>query len=308
MFGFLNLHKPSQWTSHDCVAKLRRLLQQKRVGHGGTLDPLATGVLPIAVGNATRLLPYLPGEKRYRGIVRFGLRTDSDDLAGQVLGSNDASALTLAMVEAVLPEFMGNITQIPPQYSAIQVNGQRLYELARAGIATAVPSRLVEITELKILDWRSGPQPELDLQITCGGGTYIRALARDLGDRLGVGGTLAGLVRESSCGLELGESITPEELERIVAQQNITEPKDFPLIPPQQALSHLTVVNLGPDLEKRWCQGQRLALTDLPQGTVRVEGPEQTFLGIALVTKEDHGTVLRPKVVIIPPNRKNKGE
>ncbi len=267
MFGFLNLNKPLEWTSHDCVAKVRRLLKQKRVGHGGTLDPLATGVLPIAVGNATRLLPYLPGTKQYRGTVRFGVRTDSDDLAGKVLETKPAGGLTLQKVEQILPEFLGTITQIPPQYSAIQVNGKRLYDLARAGIACEVPSRQVEITELKILDWRSGEYPELDLQVTCGEGTYIRALARDFGDRLGTGATLAGLVRELSSGMVLAQSLTLDELENLGTNQ-----EELPWLLPHQVLGHLPVVNLDQDLEKRWFQGQRLALPDLAPGIVRVEG------------------------------------
>jgi tRNA pseudouridine55 synthase len=275
------------------VAKVRRLLKQKRVGHGGTLDPLATGVLPIAVGNATRLLPYLPGTKQYRGIIRFGVRTDSDDLAGKVIETKSAGHLTLPDIESLLPEFSGKISQIPPQYSAIQVNGKRLYDLARAGIACEVPRREVEIMNLKILGWRSGEYPELDLQVTCGEGTYIRALARDFGDRLGTGATLAGLVRELSCGMELPQSLTLEELEKVVTKQ-----EDLPLLLPKQVLGHLPVVSLDQELEKRWFQGQRLALLDLVPGIVRVEGENQNFLGIALVTAEEYGPVLRPKVVM----------
>ncbi len=295
MFGFLNLHKPLHLTSHDCVAKVRRLLRQKRVGHGGTLDPLAEGVLPLAVGAATRLLPYLPGEKQYQAIIRFGVRTDSDDLAGEVLESKNVSDLTLADVEQLLPTFLGEIEQIPPQYSAIQVNGKRLYELARAGITQAVPSRIVEISNLQVLGWRSGDQPELDLQITCGEGTYIRALARDLGDRLGMGATLAGLVRQQSGGMALGHSVGLTALEKII---KAGEP--IPLIPPQEALSHLPTVQLNEELEKRWFYGQRLLLPDLPVGVALItsELDPVKCLGVALVTPEDHGTVLRPKVVL----------
>jgi tRNA pseudouridine55 synthase len=295
MFGFLNLHKPLHLTSHDCVAKVRRLLRQKRVGHGGTLDPLAEGVLPLAVGSATRLLPYLPGEKQYQAIIRFGVRTDSDDLAGEVLESKNVSDLTLADVEQLLPTFLGEIEQIPPQYSAIQVNGKRLYELARAGVTQAVPSRIVEISNLQVLGWRSGDQPELDLQITCGEGTYIRALARDLGDRLGTGATLAGLVRQQSGGMALGDSVGLTVLEKIVAAG---EP--IPLIPPQEALSYLPIVQLNSELEKRWFHGQRLLLPDLPVGVALItsELDPVKCLGVAVVTPEDHGTVLRPKVVL----------
>ena len=151
----------------------------------------------------------------------------------------------------------------------------------------------MEIINLKVLGWRSGEYPEIDLQVTCGEGTYIRALARDFGDRLGTGGTLAGLVRELSCGMDLAQSITLEKLENVVTNQ-----EELPLLLPHQVLSHLPVVNLDQDLEKRWFQGQRLALPDLAPGIVRVEGDRQNFLGIALVTAEEYGTVLRPKVVM----------
>jgi tRNA pseudouridine55 synthase len=293
MFGFLNLNKPLQWTSHDCVGKVRRLLKTRKVGHGGTLDPLATGVLPIAVGKATRLLPYLPTAKRYKALVRFGVRTDSDDLAGNIIAEQSAAHLTLAAIEAELPEFIGKIHQIPPQYSAIQVGGKRLYQLARAGIACEVPSREVDIFQLQILDWRSGDKPELTLTVDCGAGTYIRALARDLGDRLGVGATLAGLERRLSGGMAISESITVDEL-----QTALESPSPPPLLSPRQILAHLPHVSLAPDLVTRWYQGQRLLIPGLSVGTVRVEDGQQAFLGIATVTAEVEGTVLRPKVVM----------
>jgi tRNA pseudouridine55 synthase len=263
------------------------------VGHGGTLDPLATGVLPIAVGQATRLLPYLPSAKRYRAVVRFGVRTDSDDLAGKILAEQSAEHLTLEAIKAELPQFIGKIRQIPPQYSAIQVEGQRLYQLARAGIACDVPSREVEIFKLQMLDWQPGKQPELTLMVDCGEGTYIRALARDLGDRLGVGATLAGLERQLSGGLDIDQSLTLEALQTAIEKQN-----PLPVLMPSQTLAHLPSVILEPDLVKRWYQGQRLLLSALPLGIVRVADQQQGFLGIATVTAEPHGTVLRPKVVI----------
>ncbi|MEO0491687.1 MAG: tRNA pseudouridine(55) synthase TruB, partial [Cyanobacteria bacterium J06659_2] len=129
--GFLNLNKPLGWTSHDCVARLRRLLNMKKIGHAGTLDPLATGVLPIAVGRATRLLQYLPKQKAYRATIRFGITTTTDDLEGDILTQQPATQLTRQQVEAVLGQFVGMIRQKPPMYSAIQVKGKRLYELAR---------------------------------------------------------------------------------------------------------------------------------------------------------------------------------
>ena len=253
MDGFLNLHKPAGWTSHDCVARVRRLFGTKKVGHAGTLDPAATGVLPIAIGRATRLLQFLPTGKRYRAIVRFGITTATDDLEGDVLTQKACPELTLDQIQAVLPQFQGTIEQIPPAFSAIQVDGKRLYDLARAGLAVDVPMRKVEISQIEVLDWRSGEFPELDLDITCGGGTYIRAIARDLGFILGAGATLAGLIRTHSSGFDIGESWTIEDLEAAL------EGDRFSLYGVEQPLLGLPSLSLNAEQTWRWCNGQRIA-------------------------------------------------
>jgi tRNA pseudouridine55 synthase len=145
--GFISIDKPPQITAHDCVSKLRKLLKQKKIGHGGTLDPMATGVLPIAAGNATRLLRFLPDGKAYEARIRFGIVTNTDDITGEVISDRPCPNLTIDEVKSLLPLFQGKITQRPPAFSAIQVNGQRLYDLARRGeIAEAdIPMRSVEI-------------------------------------------------------------------------------------------------------------------------------------------------------------------
>jgi tRNA pseudouridine55 synthase len=250
--GFLNLNKPSGMTSHDCVGRVRRLLRLKRVGHGGTLDPMATGVLPIAIGTATRLLQFLAPEKTYQATIRFGLQTTTDDITGEAIATLPAPHLTLKIVEAALPKFQGKILQIPPQFSAIQIQGQRLYDLARRGEVIDVPARWVDVFYLKPLAWRAGDFPELDVEIACGTGTYIRAIARDLGTLLETGGTLAALVRTVSCGLALSESLSFEALEvKIQADQ-------FTPIPPNLALQHLPVLELDSESGRRWCCGQKL--------------------------------------------------
>ncbi|WP_024545997.1 tRNA pseudouridine(55) synthase TruB [Picosynechococcus sp. NKBG15041c] len=259
-WGFINLYKDAGWTSHDCVGKLRRLLGTKKIGHGGTLDPMATGVLPIAVSKATRLLQYLPKQKTYRGIVRFGVKTTTDDLEGDVIFQQACGALTLTQIEAVLPDFLGTITQIPPAFSAIQRDGKRLYELARQGIAVDVPSRQVEVSSLKIHAWQPGDFPELTLDIHCGEGTYIRAIARDLGEKLGVGATLSGLTRTLSGGFALAESVT---LEEIAAQR---EAGSFKFLPPDQILAHLPRLVLTATQVEQWSYGQKIAWDpDLPE-------------------------------------------
>ena len=219
MDGFINLYKPATWTSHDCVARVRRLLNTRKVGHGGTLDPLATGVLPLAIGRATRLLQYLPASKSYRAVIRLGMTTTTDDLEGEVLTQRSAAHLRLSDVEAVLPQFVGTLSQTPPMYSAIQVQGKRLYDLARQGKTVDVPTRQIVVHQLTPIEWcsdqseqRPEQQPELTLEVDCGPGTYIRSLARDLGEALGTGATLAELTRTHSSGFSLADSLTLEVL------------------------------------------------------------------------------------------------
>jgi tRNA pseudouridine55 synthase len=286
--GFLNLNKPLDWTSHDCVAKTRKLLRLKRVGHAGTLDPAATGVLPIALGKATRLLQYLPGNKAYKATIRLGVRTTTDDLEGEIIASV-ACAVSLADVELALKQFEGKIQQIPPSYSAIQVEGKRLYDLARKGEAVDVPARTVEIFEIKILDWRSGDFPELDVAIACGSGTYIRAIARDLGAVLQTGGTLAALTRTESSGFDSSDSLSFTDLEAQL-QAGIFQP-----ISPDAPLQHLPSVSLPATSAQKWCQGQRIPFMDIAD-TVRVYHEDGLFLGIA----QTEADVLIPTMVFEP--------
>ena len=299
--GFVNLNKPVNFTSHDCVAKLRRLLRLKRIGHGGTLDPLATGVLPIALGPATRLLQYLRHDKAYFATVRLGVCTTTDDLDGEILRAEPVTELELATVQTALAKFEGTIEQIPPKYSAIQVGGKRLYDLARSGQDVDVPSRLVEIYRIEVLDWRSGEFPEVDLQIACGGGTYIRAIARDLGEILQTGGTLAKLVRTQSSGFDLAESLTLEELgDRI-------EDDSFQPIPPEKAIAHLPSIVLEETVARRWCQGQKIPglevpLPPEPDDLVRcVYREDDRFLGMGEFRQVEEEWLLAPKTVMFQP-------
>ena len=260
MDGFINLNKPATWTSHDCVARVRRLLNTRKVGHGGTLDPLATGVLPIAVGRATRLLQYLSASKSYRAVIRFGITTTTDDLEGEVLTQCSAAHLQLSDVEAVLPQFVGTLSQTPPMYSAIQVGGKRLYDLARQGKTVDVPTRQIVVHQLTLVDWcpskQPEQQPELTLEVDCGPGTYIRSLARDLGETLGTGATLTQLTRTHSSGFGLSDSMTLEGLAQVIAAETFTP------YPAGEAVVHLAAIALSPSLARRWCMGQRLALTE----------------------------------------------
>jgi tRNA pseudouridine55 synthase len=294
--GFLNLNKPAGWTSHDCVAALRRILQTKKVGHGGTLDPAAVGVLPIAVGKATRLLQFLPQQKTYRATIRFGVKTTTDDLEGEIIETNPASELSLERIEPLLAQFIGQIEQIPPVYSAIQQGGKRLYQLARAGEEVKVPVRKVEIDRIEVLAWHPGKFPEIEIEIACGSGTYIRSIARDLGEKLNIGGTLAKLIRTASGGMNLSQSLTLEQIETQID-------RGVPvLIPPATALQHLPAITLAGDDPKRWCQGQKIAApgkTDRPINVpIRVHDEDGELLGIGELNRSDVNLVLEHKVVI----------
>jgi tRNA pseudouridine55 synthase len=293
--GFLNLNKSAGWTSHDCVAKVRRLLRLKRVGHGGTLDPAAMGVLPIALGKATRLLQYMLPDKAYRATIQLGIQTTTDDLEGEVIATQSAQGLTLDEILSILPQFEGTIQQVPPMYSAIQVQGRRLYDLARAGETAEVPVRTVEVYQIQVLDWRPGELAQLDVAIACGSGTYIRAIARDLGELLHTGGTLASLTRTQSCGFHLEDSLTLEELAAQL-QQGTFQP-----IPPVTALQHLAVTTLPAPEAHRWCLGQRIfwnnTSTDVPTNALRVQREEGEFLGIGQVIPSENGLLLAPQMV-----------
>ncbi len=295
MQGFLNLNKSAGWTSHDCVAKVRRLLRLKRVGHGGTLDPAAMGVLPIALGKATRLLQYMQQDKAYHATIQLGVRTTTDDLEGEVIATQSTAGLTLDEILTFLPQFEGTIQQIPPMYSAIQVQGRRLYDLARAGETAEVPVRTVEVYQIQVLDWRPGELAQLDVAIACGSGTYIRAIARDLGELLNTGGTLASLTRTQSCGFNLEDSLTLEQLE-VQLQQGKFQP-----ITPVAALQHLAVVTLPAQEAHRWCLGQRIlwkdTSADVSTNALRVQREDGEFLGIGQLIHAENGLLLVPQMV-----------
>jgi len=299
--GFISIDKPPSITAHDCVSRLRKLLKQKKIGHGGTLDPMATGVLPIAVGNATRLLRFLPEGKAYDAKIRFGLITNTDDITGEVISDRPCPNLTLAEIQKLLPLFQGKITQRPPAFSAIQVNGKRLYDLARRGeiLESDIPMRSVEITEIRVLNWAEGDYPELDVAIACGSGTYIRSIARDLGEKLGYGATLSSLRRTYSNGFNLDKSLTFEQIAEFLKSSNLE------VLAPDHGLHFLPVVSLNEDETKRWCMGQAIATKDILAKDqdmnlqyVRMYDRNQNFLGVSEVIEVG----LQPIVVLNPIN------
>ena len=239
MDGVLNINKPERKTSYSIVAMVIRLTGEKHVGHAGTLDPMATGVLPVCLGQATRLVEYLMDTtKTYRAEIELGVSTDSFDREGTVTQQEDTSGITLKQLETTLNSFRGVITQIPPMYSAVKHQGKPLYELARAGIDVERKSRTAKIYSLELNSWEN---PILHIEVTCGKGTYIRSLANDLGQVLGCGAMLKNLER-SRCGIfDIKEAITPEHFEeacRVGYWESLLYPMD-------SILSHWETVIVG---------------------------------------------------------------
>ena len=208
--GIIIIDKPAGWTSMDVCGKLRGILKTKKVGHAGTLDPMATGVLPVFVGNATRAVSYAEGgDKEYVAGLRLGLTTNTQDTTGEVVAERPVS-VTRAQLEDVLARFTGEIDQVPPMYSAIKINGQKLYQLARKGQEIERPPRRVTIHELALLEPEDG---DWRLRIRCSKGTYVRALCHDIGQALGCGGCMASLRRTMAAGYTLAESHTIDEVQ-----------------------------------------------------------------------------------------------
>lgn len=237
MNGFVNLLKPPGMTSHDVVAVARRCLDQRRVGHTGTLDPAAAGVLVLTVGWATRLGEYLlEGDKSYWAEMALGLRTDTADAEGQVIAQQSAACLTEAALQEALAGLRGKLTMAPPAHSAVRVGGRKLYERARAGETVQAPQREVEVYELQLHQWLPGELARVRLEVRCSKGTYIRSLAERLGERLGCGGCLAALLRTAVGPHRLAEAVTLEEL--------AADPAGC-LIPVAEGLPHLTRVTVN---------------------------------------------------------------
>ena len=229
-FGFLNIYKPKGMTSHDVVAKVRKILHIKQVGHTGTLDPFATGVLPIAIGKATKLIEYLDDDKEYIATVQFGKTTDTYDLEGEVTETFDKKVTEVEVVEA-LKSFEGEISQIPPIYSAIKVNGKKLYDYARAGQQVEIKSRQVKIFKIELIDFDYENQAA-KIVVACSVGTYIRSIAYDLGIQLGCGGYLTALERTKAGKFDVQDAVELDKLPNMeIVIQNLiypTEVLDFP--------------------------------------------------------------------------------
>jgi len=273
--GILNVNKPSGMTSHDVVDRVRRILRQRRVGHAGTLDPLATGVLLVCVGQATRLAEYLVDTtKVYRARLRLGLTTDTHDAEGKVVAEAPVQA-TEEEVRRVLANFLGSLEQVPPMYSALKHQGTPLYKLARQSIEVEREPRRVEIHELLLEDWSP---PQLTIRIACSSGTYIRALARDLGQALGCGAHVAALTRLACGPFTLEEAISLEELAQAAGEGRLEEV----MHPPDAAVADWPPLILDEEAAWHIAHGQPVTGTAIGESEwARVYSLKGEFLALA---------------------------
>lgn len=286
MNGILCMNKPQDFTSFDVIGKLRGILHMKRLGHTGTLDPMATGVLPILVGTATKACDILPNQdKTYQATVVFGKATDTLDIWGKPLQDYPEQHVTEAALCAILPEFLGDITQLPPMYSAVSVNGKRLYELARKGETVERPTRTVHIDAIT-LDAFDETQQTATLTVSCGKGTYIRTLLSDIGQRLGGDAVMTALTRTAACGYLLQDCLTFEQVAAAMADGTLEEH----LLPTDSLFSSYPKLRLNAAQERMFCNGVKLDLNRLrnlqpDQDIYTVYGATGTFLGTALADR-----------------------
>lgn len=253
--GVICVNKPSGFTSFDVVAKLRGILRMKRLGHGGTLDPMATGVLPVFVGTATKACDIMPDtSKSYRAGFRLGVTTDTQDITGEVRSSS-YMPVSREDILALLPEFTGKIMQLPPMYSAVQVNGQRLYDLARKGIEVEREAREIEVSSLVLTSYKE-QEREGVLEIACGKGTYIRTIINDIGERLGCGGIMTSLVRTSSGGFTLDDCFTFGQIEQARDEDRLGEL----ILPISRVFGGLPSLKLSEAQTRMYRSGVRLDL------------------------------------------------
>jgi len=292
LHGVLPLNKSAGMTSFDAVRQVRRILGERRVGHAGTLDPSATGLLPICVGQATRLVDWLHQQpKRYHCVVRLGERSDTMDLEGTVTRVADATHVTEPAVRAALVRFEGDVEQVPPMHSAVRKDGRHLYELAREGIEVEREPRTVHSGSIRVIAFRPGAVAEVELDVVSGKGAYMRVLASDLGDLLGTGGLLSWLERTAYGPMSLAESITLEQLEAM-------EDPSSALLGPEVAVSFLPRVDLPPQLATQVRRGQSVWVVKLPdprpRGAVRAHGADGELICLGELT----GTMLRPTKVL----------
>lgn len=287
MNGIICVNKPQDFTSFDVIAKLRGILRIKRLGHGGTLDPMATGVLPVFVGTATKACDIMPdNSKSYLASFRLGQTSDTQDITGEILSSSDMT-VGYDMLNDVLPCFRGKIMQLPPMYSAVQVNGQRLYDLARQGIEVERTPREIEISSLSLVDYNEEKREGV-LEIGCSKGTYIRTIINDIGEKLGCGGIMTSLVRTSSGGFTLNDCFTFDEIQNARDEERLEEL----ILPIERVFEKLPKIRLGEAQSRMYRNGVKLDLERVRDvrdeaDTYAVYAHEVGFIGTAVADREN---------------------
>lgn len=281
MNGILLINKPQGFTSFDVIAKLRGILKTKRLGHAGTLDPMATGVLPVFVGKATKACDILVcNEKAYTASFRFGVQTDTQDITGSVLHECN-TPVSKEQILNVIQDFTGVVSQIPPMYSAVSVGGKRLYDLARQGIEIERAPRNIEIKKLELLSYDDKTR-EGKFFILCSKGTYIRTIIHDIGNRLGVGGIMTALVRNSSSGFLLDQCYTIDEVQQKANENGISDI----IIDIDKAFSDYAMIQLNDAQTKMYKNGIKLDINRIEIKSVtdklRVYSAQGEFIGLAV--------------------------
>ncbi len=274
--GIISIDKPEGWTSQDVTARLRRVFNTRRIGHGGTLDPMATGVLPVFVGRATRGVEFFEhAEKTYEAALRLGVTTDTEDITGTVLEEKDVSVTEADFLE-VLGRFRGEIMQVPPMYSALKVNGRKLYDLARAGKEVERQPRPITIYELECLEFSGN---EARLRVRCSKGTYIRTLCKDIGEALGCGGCMAALRRVQAGEYTIGDSVP---LDRLLSESEQGMEVEHYLKPVDSMFASFPAITLSPNQTKRVRNGNSFSHSASP-GKYRLYSNDGEFLALAQV-------------------------
>jgi tRNA pseudouridine55 synthase len=299
--GFLVINKDKGFTSHDCVKKVRKLLNTKKVGHTGTLDPEVTGILPLAIGSATRFIQYLPQGKTYIGKIKLGIRTNTDDIHGKIVNQKKWPKISDEKLDQYLDEFRGIIRQIPPKVSSVHVNGERAYKKYFNNENFELAPREVKIDELNLMNWDK-VNGIVEIEIKCSAGTYIRAIARDLGMILNSEGCLLELRRISACGFNEQNSIKISDMEKEKDKKNATNI----IIPTISVLNHISTLVLDKEEEINFWQTGRAIKVDIKyfnesktldyKKPIKVIDKRKTLLGIGFLNKEK--TNINPKLVL----------
>jgi len=287
--GIINVYKEKGYTSHDVVAKMRGILKMKKIGHTGTLDPDATGVLPVCMGKATKLVDMITDkDKTYEAVLKLGITTDTQDITGNILKTAEVT-VTYQQIEEVIKSYIGEYLQLPPMYSAIKVDGKKLYELARQGIEIDRERRKVTIKDIRILGY-SKEEQEVSISVDCGKGTYIRTLSHDIGETLGCGGTMKSLIRTAVGYFHIEKALKLSEIEELVREELL----ESYIMPTDKIFESYSKLNVDQEFHKLIYNGNSFRkehtiqpLQEVTTELIRVYDAEDEFIAIYRYDTED---------------------